>query len=421
MRLLPWLALPALLLQPVEVDAPLEVDDAGLLHEVRRVSRHVERLLDARFDDGPVAERASADLRRVVTELRLAQLLESDRLEARGRAWEDIGLGTSDSPFRIYRLLAEDLEGVTVDPTRRRLLVDPACLTLEDFVPTGGERDSSSLLMLTGVRPDEPLIVHALVHLLQEQSPGGGPWPETTDALLAFRAWQEGQANLAAVLHVFSAVGVGPEIVAHTLDPGEVMDGALLPISVDALGGADGALLDWVYRDGYEQAAASFRRGGPAALREAMATRRTTRDVRHLDRAPLQPDEIAEPSLLGQEALSLVDRDSIGEQGVSVLVSSLTAKDNLGLIAADGWSGDALLRWEDPAGRGITLWVTRWVSEDEADDFEYGYLRGLERRFPESTPGDEPAAGQRRFEGGGRIVVVTRDGNEVRVRVTAAE
>ena len=76
----------------------------------------------------------------------------------------------------------------------------------------------------------------------------------------------------------------------------------------------------------------------------------------------------------------LIDQDTIGEAAIAVLVSRRTAKVNLGLICADGWAGDALFRWERPSDReGTTLWVTRWVSDDEAADFEYGYLRALER------------------------------------------
>jgi len=388
-------------------------EDPQLLNEVRRMSRSLEDLLAARFALPPVAVRATADLRRVAAEARLAQALPAERVEARGRAWEDIGLGTREGPSRIYRLLAEDLEGVAVDPTGRRLLVDPDRLTAGDFIPTGEDADPSSLLLLTGIRPDEPLLLHGLVHLLQQQEERGA-WPETTDALLALRAWQEGQANLAAILYLFARVGVGTELFSHSLDPGEVMGGALLPRSIDLVGGAEGALLDWVYRDGYEQAAASIRNGGPSALREAMASRKTTRDVRHLDRVALEPGAIAIADEPSPEELRLADRDSVGEEGIVVIVSTWTGKANLGLIAADGWSGDALFRWEDTTGDGVTLWVTRWVSPEEAADFEYGYVRSLESRF--AAPGD---AGQspRRFEGQGRAITVSRDGMHVRVRI----
>ena len=85
-------------------------------------------------------------------------------------------------------------------------------------------------------------------------------------------------------------------------------------------------------RDGFERATTSLREGGLDGLRVAVLTRRTTRDIRHLDRSPLEPEEIPEPAPPA-EGLQLVDRDSLGEEGVVVLVSSWTRKDNLGLIA----------------------------------------------------------------------------------------
>jgi hypothetical protein len=387
-------------------------EDPALQHEVLRMSRQVEDLLAARFQIRPAAVRATAQARRIAAEARLAQAIPTQRLEARGRAWEDIGLGSREGPSRIYRLLAEDVDGVAVDAAGRRLLVDPDRLTVQDFTPTGEETDPSSVLLMTGIRPDEPLLLHGLVHLLQQQGELGA-WPETTDLLLASRAWREGQANLVAILYLFASVGVGTELFSHSLDPGEVMGGALLPPSLDLVGGVEGALLDWVYRDGYGQAAASIRNGGPSALREAMASRPTTRDVRHLDRAALTPSEIAIPDEPAPEGLRLVDRDSVGEEAIVAIVSFWTGKANLGLIAADGWSGDALLRWEGAEGDGVTLWITRWVSAQEAADFEYGYVRSLESRFPSSDAGE----GRRRFEGQGRAITVSREGNYVRVRI----
>jgi hypothetical protein len=65
----------------------------------------------------------------------------------------------------------------------------------------------------------------------------------------------------------------------------------------------------------------------------------------------------------------------------------LTGKDNLGMIAGDGWAGDALWRFEG-AGGGVSVWETRWVSEEEAKDFAYAAERCLQGRFP-----GEPIAG----------------------------
>jgi len=114
----------------------------------------------------------------------------------------------------------------------------------------------------------------------------------------------------------------------------------------------------------------------------------------------------------------LADRDALGEEGIVVLISTWTGKDNLGLIAGDGWTGDALFRWEPPkGGDGVTQWITRWASPEEAADFEYAFLRGARARFPRSAP-DPEAEGPHTFEGPDRTVVVQRQDKEVQVRIT---
>jgi hypothetical protein len=104
-------------------------------------------------------------------------------------------------------------------------------------------------------------------------------------------------------------------------------------------------------------------------------------------------------------------------------VSLLTGKDNLGLIAGDGWEGDALWRFEPgsgskaQAGEGATIWVTQWKTAEDADDFSYGLERCLQARFPgESLVVDPPRAGRllRRPE---RVYRIERTGGQVVFRV----
>jgi hypothetical protein len=149
-----------------------------------------------------------------------------------------------------------------------------------------------------------------------------------------------------------------------------------------------------------------------------MAGRRNSRDVMHLDRSPLEVPAIPEPDPGLSDAFSLVDRDSLGEQGVVVLVASLTGKENLGLIAGDGWSGDALFRWEGAdAGDGVTEWVTSWISAEKARDFDYGLRRALEARFTGAIL--EKIDDHRvRIRAPGRLAVLTVENREVRLRLS---
>jgi hypothetical protein len=105
-----------------------------------------------------------------------------------------------------------------------------------------------------------------------------------------------------------------------------------------------------------------------------------------------------------------------------VLVSTQTGKDNLGLLAGDGWLDDRLVRWEpaEGGGPGLTEWGSRWASAEEAADFAYAFGRSLEARFPGRTI-DAPDERRRVLTEGGLTYRLERLGSEVRVRVAPAE
>jgi hypothetical protein len=360
-----------------------------LLEEVRRIAARVEALRGEAFERPPLAVRVPEDLREAAAEIRAFSTLPRDRLAARGRAWHDVGLGTTETPRNLLLLLAADLKGVGFDPKGNRLLVTPECLKPEDFVPTGGEQDAATVLMLTGMRPDEPLVGHLLTHVRQRERAGRDVLDETTDRLLASMAWAEGEANLVGVGYVFAGIRVGSDVLPFVKSPGEVLDGVLLPPGLDRLAEVERRLAQFVYFEGFERAAARYRAGGWTELAEASARRRTTRDLLHPDQSPL-PDAVF-PTPPPREGLRPADVDSLGEQAIVVLVSTLTQKDSLGLLAGQGWAGDRLYRWEADGASGeaggVTEWVTRWTSTDGtpasqvAADFDYAYGRALEARF----------------------------------------
>jgi hypothetical protein len=296
------------------------------------------------------------------------------------------------------------------------LLVEPERLTPSDFLPEEAGEDDTTLLLATGVRPDEPVVAHVLVHLLQLARAGGEYLGETTDEWLAGAALAEGEANLVAVLYLFRSMGLGDSVTDAGLDPGAVLQGALVPADVRTRRDTAAALARFAYRDGFALVAESYRRGGWAAVDRLWGGLRATRDVLHAATdhpAPVRPEP---PGIPLPERYELRDRDRLGEQAIVVLVSRGSGKDNLGLLAGDGWAGDALYRWE-PDGApeaGVTAWVTRWTSPEQAADFTYGFSRVLRARFgtaadavPDgvwfrSGTADRPVLLQRR---GDRVVV----------------
>jgi hypothetical protein len=405
----------------IDLDTSGNVEDPDLVRGVRAVAERLELLRGMTLDVPPNAIRAPRELREVAAKIRVASSIDLDQLAARGRAWQDVGLGSAASPAWLYQRLAEDVEGFTPDTVGHRIMADPGRLSSEDFAFKNGEEDSPalSLLMATGLRPDEPIIAHVLIHLLQIERDDRVAFPATTDALLAERAWSEGEANIAAGRFLFDSVGVPIDALGPGLDIGNVLEGRLVTPALGQTLGVEHDLLEWVYLDGFDQSVGLYRQGGWAALSDAMRGRRTTRDIVHLDRPPLTVRAFETPSSGLSSEFDLIDQDTIGEAAIAILVSHRTDKVNLGLISADGWAGDALFRWERPSDReGATLWITRWVSDEEAADFEYGYLRALERWTGTVAPEPEEGAVGRRFSIEDRWIHVTREGREVRVRVT---
>jgi len=358
-------------------------DDADLLREVGRIAGRVEILRDETFVRPPFAVRVPDALRSAAAEIRSFAVLSRGRLAARGRAWSDVGLGRPESPRSVLVALATDLEGIGFDPQGNQLLVSPDRLPTGDFEPNDRDDDPATVLLLTGMRRDAPLVAHLLTHVRQRERVGRDTLEATTDRLLASAAWAEGEANLVAVRYLFAGMQVTEDVMEFIKGPDEVLDGALLPAGLDGMADEERALIAFVYEEGYERAAERHRSGGWKRLDEAMTTRRTTRDLLHPERAPL-PDVAFPPSPRPpKEGLTLADEDSLGEQGIVVLVSALTGKDSLGLVAGEGWAGDRLDRWEGTDGAdGVTEWTTRWTTAASAADFDYAYGRALEARFP---------------------------------------
>jgi hypothetical protein len=275
--------------------------------------------------------------------------------------------------------------------------------------------------MMTGVRPDEPLVSHLLMHVRQLEREGHDSLEESTDRLLAHAAWNEGEANLLAVKYLFQGMGVADEVIALRVDPRDVLQGRLVPDALRDLTGVEALLVDFVYLEGYALAVDRYVDGGWAALDRAMSSQRTTARILHPDATPPAEPDFGPPLPPDVEGLTLVDTDSLGEQAIVVLVSVLTGKDNLGLQAGDGWAGDRLYRWEhtsgEQAGTGVTVWDTCWRNAEEAEDFEYALGRGLEARFLGMKL--ESAGENRRYlTADDRLFDLRHDGLRVTLKIT---
>jgi hypothetical protein len=401
--------------------APSDGGDAYLAQSVRAVGGRIAAIVKLDRAPSVAAVRADEAARDAEALARAQLLLPSTRAAARGRAWSDVGLGSGPEPLEFVVAIVRDVPGMALDAAREHLLVDPHRL-----LPDSGRGDpdtdpAAAILLATGVAPDEPLAGHYLAHAFTDGP--GLEGPVTTDALLARQALAEGTANLAAFVLLFEGVGIESEVLSGALRPEEVMGGNLVPGTMRSASPAVSHLLEFVYLDGFAQAATLARKGGFGRLTQERRTRLTTRDVLHLDRPPAPPDAMQEPVLPAALGLRSVDRDSLGEQGIISLVSLLTGKDNLGLIAGDGWAGDALWRFEPGAGstaragEGATIWVTKWTTDEHAADFSYGLERCLQSRFPGESLVVDPLRGGQVLRRPERVYRIERSGGQVVFRV----
>ena len=393
---------------------PIKGADVDLVRAMRVVGDRIAGIVQRDRAPTLLAIRADEAARASASAKRAQRLLPAAFAEARGRAWIDLGLGAGNEPRDLVAAIASDLPGMTLDADETRLLVDPRRL-----LPDVGHGDpdvdpSASVLLATGVTPDEPVAGHFVAHALLDGAPPDGP--VTTDALLARSALAEGSANLAALVFLFGGLGLESEVVSGALRPDDALEGRLVPEPMRSGGPVLGSLLEFVYLDGFAQASTLARKGGFGRLAQERKVRRTTRDVLHVDRPPAAPGEIPAPALPPTLEMSTADVDSLGEQGIITLVSVITGKDNLGLIAGDGWAGDRLWRFEGNAA-GATIWVTRWLTDEDAKDFSYAMERCLAARFPAEAPEDDAVRGGRVVRRMDRTYRIQKTGLEVVVAI----
>jgi hypothetical protein len=391
--------------------------DVALVQNVRLIGERCAQTLGVSAPLSLLALRAPEEVRLAEARRRAERELPAVVASARGRAWADLGFGTEDDPAAIALALARDLPGLSFDGDRARLLVDPTRLVDDEGNGDPASNHAASLMLATGVAPDEPVVAHYVTHAMTD--PPAPTEPQTTDRTLARGAWAEGEANLAALLLLFGGVGLENEVVGSKIRPEDVLAGRLVSEAIRSDRPIVARLTEWMYLDGFASVAALVRQVGMQRLPAERARRATTRDVIHLDRPAALPLEFGKPPEPEAAGLALVDRDSLGEAGITAWVSMLTGKDNLGMIAGDGWAGDALWRFEGSGG-GVTLWETKWVTEDEAKDFAYAVERCLQARFPGEAvagAGDEP----RSLARADRVYRLERKGASVTIRVASPE
>ena len=417
--------------------------DMHLLRSVRRIVNQLAQVRGETFDRQPVVIRSPDAMANVVAEARAYSVVGPQRLEARGRAWNDLGFGGPASPTLLWLTLAQDLPGIDLDVAGLRLLVSPNVLTGDDygvqvdekiFVPDGhggvqvfhpdraDEANDSSepetgpagdFLLATGVRPEEPLLAHYLVHLRQLERSGQDSVRETTDGLLAASAWAEGEANLVSLYFLFQGIGLVRTVLTGPLGPGDFLDGKLIPEAIRRATPLDAALLTFVYEDGYDFAIARWREAGWGVFDRKPPF--TTRELLDPDkpRVSLEWPEPVAPAA----GLVLQDTDRLGQHAVSSLISVWTGQTGLSMAASRGWASDRLTRWERSPDDGVTVWETRWETAADARKFAAAFAQVVYRRDPSTVAAETSDVSQAILRSRSRRFTITREAIHVRIEI----
>jgi hypothetical protein len=111
--------------------------------------------------------------------------------------------------------------------------------------------------------------------------------------------------------------------------------------------------------------------------------------------------------------------DIAGEFGIAGMLMEALGGDRA-YAAAAGWNGDRLRVTEDTAGSGqrTALWISRWDTPRDADEFAQAVADALAKRFPD-LKWQGTAAARRATVAGGTLALRRsgRDGVELRVKL----
>ena len=227
----------------------------------------------------------------------------------------------------------------------------------------------------------ELVIVHELVHALQDQNLGLGKHhrqERDSDASTAFRAVVEGDATLAML--GYAAMRAGVPLDAFVQRP------EMLKVAMQAEGSAKPSELDGApailrftllapYVDGVVFAASLHRRGGWRAMDRAHALLpASTEAVLHPDKyfAGERPEAITLPNFesLDRTGLESVHEDTLGELEMAVYFGQSKFNPPIDLLASEGWNGDRLRVYRRRDGRSVALWLSSWDSVQDAIEAE---------------------------------------------------
>ena len=241
-----------------------------------------------------------------------------------------------------------------------------------------------------------PIAVHELTHALQDQHFNLDTFLddtlESSDALMARSALVEGDATAVMLDYANSLRGM-PSVAESESVAGVMMQnlaGAVISAAINKAPLALQKMIIFPYISGLNFAHNLLRKSGYSSLDRAYsAVPRSTEEILHPAKYPAKEGEFYElreqpfPEALAKkyDRTQAVFSDTMGEFTISTLLS-LWLPPGEASEAAAGWGGDRLFLFKsENKVKGTLIWLLRWDSEKDADEFLKSFSKALESRL----------------------------------------
>lgn len=264
---------------------------------------------------------------------------------------------------------------------------------LEGNIAANYDPETGRVSFLPGIPRTLPLMVHELVHALDDQhfdmKGQMATWNGHFDRMLAYGALAEGDAQSVEYRHV-----TGGAIAQQPLEGLRAMADGMATAILQGKFGATPPALVLAFKSQYIEGAIfveTLRRTekGEEAVNAAFrAPPSSTEQVLHPEKflAREEPVTILLPAP-GEGARTLLST-TLGELGSRiVLLGRGLPREEAGAAAA-GWAGDTVALVAFPSGEAL-VWVTAWDTEADAAEF----YAALKRAFPAVTGEGRPTRG----------------------------
>ncbi len=227
--------------------------------------------------------------------------------------------------------------------------------------------------------------VHELTHALQDQHFNLETFIDdrnfSTDRLLARAALVEGDATAVMLDYQRTLIGDVPLAQVDTVDSFILQTVVGMAMSTAASPAPETlkAALLFPYASGIRFVHALLRQGGYAAVtRVFRSPPETTEEVLHPEKLGRKEyRELSESELVAEaRGGTLGYGDTLGEFSISALLASGSSRRELAASAAAGWAGDRAVIVTQ-GGKENVLWLTRWDSERDAQEFFSAYREFL--------------------------------------------